>query len=88
MVPRSSAFLLAAWKSEKVLSINIDVPKYRRLDWAGNHGPRIVASRYFIRFWEPRASRICNRLPIDWVLSRKKQGLGRGTLAPARVRAS
>ena len=30
-----------------------------------NHGPRIVASRYCIRFWEPPASRIFNPLPVD-----------------------
>ena len=31
--------------------------------------PRIVANRYFIRFWEPSASLIFNPLPVDRVLS-------------------
>ena len=38
-----------------------------------NHGPRIVASRYVIRFWEPPASRIFNPLPVAPVLSPRYQ---------------
>ena len=36
-----------------------------------NHGPRIGANRYLIRFWEPPASRIFNQLPVNRVLSRR-----------------
>jgi DNA replication protein DnaC len=39
-----------------------------------NHGPRIGANRYLIRFWEPPASRIFNQLPVNRVLSRRKRG--------------
>jgi hypothetical protein len=36
-----------------------------------NHGSRIGANRYLIRFWEPPASRIFNQLPVNRVLSRR-----------------
>jgi hypothetical protein len=39
-----------------------------------NHGPRIGANAYLIRFWEPPASRIFNQLPVNRVLSRRKRG--------------
>ena|ERR1700746_2371923 len=39
-----------------------------------NHGPPIVASRYFTSFSEPPASRIFNQLPLARVLSRRKRG--------------
>jgi hypothetical protein len=35
-----------------------------------NHGPRIRANHYLIRFWEPPASRIFNQLLVERVLSR------------------
>ena len=38
------------------------------VSWS-NYGPRICANGYFLRFWEPPASRILNQLLVDQVLS-------------------
>ena len=34
-----------------------------------NYGPLILTNRYFLRFWEPPASRIFNQLLVDLALS-------------------
>jgi hypothetical protein len=48
-------------------------PKDSAVLAAENHGPRISASRYFIRFWEPPTSGIFNQLSVDRVLSQLEQ---------------
>jgi hypothetical protein len=71
------AFRATTWNGRRLSVVHTNGPKDSAVlaterSWS-NHGPRISASRYLIRFWEPPASRIFNQLSIDRVLSQLEQ---------------
>jgi hypothetical protein len=63
------AFLAMIRNCGKRALRGMDRPKVSGGLWRelwSNHGPRIGANAYLIRFWEPPASRIFNQLPVTF----------------------